>query len=713
MRARIAWCIVGLTTIAATLDTIFTANHRPLLSEVTWADHGWPLAPMAGVGCALMGALIISRYPRHMLGWLLSAASLLTVTLAADAYSLWVLEGDGPGSPYWAHVIAWSSPLLGWPAFAALIMVFLISPTGHLASPGWRWAVWATLAGLVLRTLGTLTTSAGDFVYADQYDGLTVSTVLLTLGYLLVASGLIASAVSMALRLRGAMDDERRQILWIASSAVFLALGVVIILVLPRLTGEQGTWLAGLPMRLAQLAVPLCVAVAVLRHRLLEIDLIANRALILALATGLAALGYDGNVVVIGSAVSGGAGGFWPSLIATAVVAIAFQPLRRRVVRLADSLAFGAAAAPYEALSDFSGRLGEQADPDALLPAVAEAAARAVNARRAIVSVHVEAGPDQVAAWPPLLQDEEVIARVAIPVIEHGERLGSLVVEMPAGRALRARDRRLLADLAEQAGMAFRNAQLTAELSVEVEQLRRHTNQVAQSRERLITAGDAERRRVEGAIARQVIPHLAPLPDRLRQLSEPDPHAPTSLGTTQLAPLLTSMNTAMQSLREITRGVFPAQLARAGLPTALGSLLVRPGVPGPPRLTVEDSATDLRFDARVEAASYFCVAEAVRAFEYPVAVVLSVHRDQVLLNVSGTDGGGLSLDHMRDRMEAAGGSVSATSRDGRTFVEVRAPTSRMLAGSWDESRRLAPGDHADAEVQTSTSRSGPSADLVT
>ena len=89
MHARVAWLVVGLTTLAAILDTVFTAAHRSLLSEATWADHGWPLAPLASVGCALMGALIISRYPRHRLGWLLCAASLLSVTLAADAYSIW------------------------------------------------------------------------------------------------------------------------------------------------------------------------------------------------------------------------------------------------------------------------------------------------------------------------------------------------------------------------------------------------------------------------------------------------------------------------------------------------------------------------------------------------------------------------------------------------------------------------------------------------
>ena len=520
----------------------------------------------------------------------------------------------------------------------------------------------------------------GDFVYAEQYDGFTLSTVLLTMGYLLVAAGLIASAVSLVLRLRRARDDERRQLLWIASSAVFLAIGVVVILAVPRILGEEGTWLAGLPLRLAQLAVPLCVAVAVLRHRLLQIDLIVNRALMVALATGLAAIGYVSVVVVVGSAVGGGAGGFWPSLIATALVAMAFQPLRRRVVRLADRLAFGAAAAPYEALADFSRRLGDRPDPAALLPAVAEAAAHAVNAGRAVVSVHVHAGPDRVAAWPPASGPTTRPPRASsIPVVDHGERLGSITVEMAAGHPLRPRDQRLLADLADQAAMAFRNAQLTAELSAQVEQLSLHTHELDQSRARLISAGDAERSRVERAIARQVIPHLAPLPERLRQLSQSDPHGPTALDATQLAPLLTSMNTAMQSLREITRGVFPAQLARSGLPTALGSLLARPDLTG--RLTVEDSAAGLRFDPRVEAAAYFCVAEATRAFDHPIAVALSVHGDQLHLSVSGTDGGGLSLSHMRDRIEATGGSVSTTGRDGRTFVEVRAPSARALAVS--------------------------------
>ena len=344
-----------------------------------------------------MGALIISRYPRHRLGWLLCAASLLSVTLATDAYSTWVLDGGGPGSPYWAHVAAWAGPLLGWPAFTAQIIVFLTAPDGHLLSPRWRWAAWVALAGLTLHTLGTLTIRPGEVVVGEDFGNRAVSLPLLTVGWMLVAAALIASVVSLVLRLRRAKDDERLQLLWIASAAAMLALGVVCILAIPRIQGEEGTWLAALPLRLAQLAVPVCVAVAVLRHRLLAIDLILNRALVFALATGVVAVGYVVVVVLAGAAVGGSAEGFWPSLLATAVVALAFQPVRGRVVRIADRLAFGAAAAPYEALAEFSRRLGESPDPAALLPAVADAAGRAVNAHRVTVTLHVDAEPDETA----------------------------------------------------------------------------------------------------------------------------------------------------------------------------------------------------------------------------------------------------------------------------------------------------------------------------
>ena len=93
--------------------------------------------------------------------------------------------------------------------------------------------------------------------------------------------------------------------------------------------------------------------------------------------------------------------------------------------------------------------------------------------------------------------------------------------------------------------MAFRNAQLTTELSAQVERLSLQTHELAESRTRLISAGDAERSRVERAIAREVIPHLAPLPDRLQRLSLSGTGDRPPLDAAQLAPLLASTNAAM------------------------------------------------------------------------------------------------------------------------------------------------------------------------
>jgi signal transduction histidine kinase len=339
------------------------------------------------------------------------------------------------------------------------------------------------------------------------------------------------------------------------------------------------------------------------------------------------------------------------------------------VVRVADRLAFGAAAAPYEALADFSRRLRDSPDPASLLPTVAEAAAHAVNARRVTALLHVNAGPDLWATWPPTGPTERGTACVDIPIDAQGDRLGCISVTMPAGHALRPANQRLLTDLAHQAGLAFRNARLTAELSGQVEQLDRNARELTKSRRRLITAGDAERSRLEQAIAGQVLLLLSPLPNRLRQLSRRNDE--TGLDVASLEPLVVILTAALEALREITRGVFPAQLARSGLPTALGSLLARAGTSG--RLTVEASAISRRFDPRIETAAYFCVTEARRELGGRVAVVVSESGDQLRLVISGRDSGALSLSRMRDRVEATGGMVSLTSAEGQHHVEACLP----------------------------------------
>jgi signal transduction histidine kinase len=282
-----------------------------------------------------------------------------------------------------------------------------------------------------------------------------------------------------------------------------------------------------------------------------------------------------------------------------------------------------------------------------------------------------------VSVWPPSEEASSLDAQVELGVSDGGERLGSITVEMPAGRPLRPADHRLLADLADQAGMAFRHAQLTAELSGRVAQLDRRTGELTASRRRLISAADAERSRLEQAIAQQVLPHLAPLPNRLRNMSKRQAGALTAQDAATIKLLIESSTTALEALRQITRGVFPAQLGRSGLSMALTSLLARPASSG--QLVVDGSAAGRRFPPEVEAAAYFCVVEAMRDLTGPVLVELGVVDEHLQLVVSGRDLDGLPFDQVRDRVEAAGGRVSIVATDGHAVIDVRAPSSASVA----------------------------------
>ena len=671
-RPRVAWALVVLTVLLSVADAVITAQYRSLVSTENFAEHAWPSVMLAAIGSVVMGALIVARYPRHPVGWLLSAGgSVAAFSLSSEAYSLWVTDHGGPGSVALGRFVGWFSILTGASCtVTTLTLIFLIAPDGRLPSRRWRWVVAVALTGLAVYTAGVFSVPPMDMRLDPEHEYGTLTNVLWVVGVLLTTVALVAAGVALVRRLRRASGVERQQLRWMAASATTIALGLAIALFVPA-SWVGDTNANNVPLYVAYLFFPVCTAVAVLRYRLFDLDVIISRALLLAIASGLVAGGYVLAVIVLGAAAGRGTDGFWPSLLATAVVAMAFQPLRRWVVRLADRLAFGAAATPYEALADFARRLGDSPDPTRLLPAVADAAGTAVNASTVTVRLHVPGCPDEVVRWPVIETDEGAPApvsgsRTEVPVLDRGERLGIIAVEMPPGRSLRQHDTRLLRDLGEQAGIAFRNAQLAADLANQVAELDRRTGELQESRRRLITAADAERARLERSIAREVVPHLEPLPDALTELAG---SAATGLDGRRLDPLLAAATTALEELREITRGVFPAQLARSGLEPALRSLLGRTAAGS---LSVGPAGVG-RLDDRVEATAYFCVAEAVRGLGPPLAVALRELGGELEVVVTGCDDGELSIAHLRDRVEAADGSVTQDSSDGSTLLRVRLP----------------------------------------
>ena len=221
----------------------------------------------------------------------------------------------------------------------------------------------------------------------------------------------------------------------------------------------------------------------------------------------------------MGTQVDSRTGGFWLSLLATALVALAFQPLRRSVVRLANRLAYGSRAQPYEALS----RLQPPARRD---PVPRDAAAgRGRGGRPGGVGPrrdgHAGRSPgveDRAAAWG---RGTDGTAPTRCRCGTTGST--SAASRCPCRRAGQLCGRptqRLLEALADQTAVAFRNTALETQLAGHVAELDRTTRELAESRLRIIEADDAARRTLEAAITRDVLPYLVALPDELHAARE-------------------------------------------------------------------------------------------------------------------------------------------------------------------------------------------------
>jgi signal transduction histidine kinase len=252
-----------------------------------------------------------------------------------------------------------------------------------------------------------------------------------------------------------------------------------------------------------------------------------------------------------------------------------------------------------------------------------------------------------------------------VDVTDGGGRLGSICVTMPAGRDLRRQEQRLLVDLADQTAIVFRNARMEAELASHVEELDRQTAELGASYRRLLEAGDAERRRLEAAISRDVLPLLTDLPptlDRLRA-GDDDGSAPQTLDR-----LVAAATTALEVLRDLTRGICPALLGRAGVGPALSSCLMRAGRAVP--LDIDESVGGRRFPARIEAAVYYCCSEAVAESGADAHVRVAVIDEDLVLTVTGADPAPVVRQAMVDRVEALRGSLTV---DAGPVLRVRIP----------------------------------------
>jgi signal transduction histidine kinase len=691
---RLAWSMFTATAVLATAHGALVVSGPVGLVDPEAGLNSFPIITLGCVLGALIGALIASRQPRNPIGWLFLAGQLGTaIGLVSQAYASRVLQDDALGPPLAGQLATVVASALGasW-ALSVLAAVFLLFPDGSLPSRRWRAVLWALPVPQVATILSTvLVVPIDSITRADELSPL-VSTVGVVSAMVSVGL-LLLSLVALVQRLRHSRGEQRQQLRWLTVAAFALVAGFVLAN-LAGLSSDDTTqvW-AVVPLFVAYACVPVAAGVAILRYHLYDIDLVINRAVVGGAVVTFVTLGYVTAVVLLGALVGGRVyEEYWASVVATALVALAFQPLRRWVQRLGDRAVYGRRAAPYQALADLCRRLARAVSLEQVLPAVAEVSGRSLGAAHASVRLAVAGADDVLAHWPtPPTPGSPASSEHSEPVWEGTERIGEISVSMPAGLQISEMDRTLLADIATQAGLGMRNAQLAAQLRVHVDQAAAQTEELEASRLRLLAAQKSQRQRLARAVSAEVLPHLAQLRVGLAQAAAAT--APTA-ASRFLDTAMETTNRALEALRDIARGVFPPLLARKGLAAALRVYAARAG--GRVALTVTPPARTARFPSHLEAVTYFCAVETVRELGGSALVELDVDDSHLTLTITAVDLSGRLAEGgqaMIDRVLAWGGTVTIDVTGAPARLQVSFPQPPVTA-------------------QTAANVSGPNADLA-
>ena len=677
------WAVLVLAAFAgATLAIVARGDLKA--TDLTASLSG----AVAVVAYATLGTLIVRR-AGNLIGWLMlgESAALAFLGLASMYAVLGVATFPG-ALPAAKHAGTLAEVSFTGVAFT-LGFMFLLFPTGQLPSRRWRPLAAAgfllaglTAVGLVVRPRlvrlpapgGTSLSFPNPFGMAHLWLLRTVPIGTLDGLFVAFAAFLAAAFVSLAVRYRAGGRLQRQQVKWLALiAAMFVAAQSIALLVL--LLGPP--WLSGIADTLGAIislfGIPAAMTIAIIKHRLYDIDVIINRAIRYGLLSAALTAIYVGIVVGIGT-LAGYAGG--PLLNAAAALAIAllFQPLRRRAQLLANRIVYGRRATPYQVLSDFAQDMAGQLDADVALEKMATVLAAATGADRVEVWVRVGRQLRPRVTWPRGSAPPAAVALTgdgalpalavtrAIAVRHTGELLGAITVSKPRNEPVSAAEDKLLDHLASQAGLVLRNAALTAELRATVDDLRA-------SRRRLVQAQDTERQKIERNLHDGAQQQLVALTVQLTLLDDAGDPAEVREITGQLR---AGLRAALEDLRALARGIYPPLLADQGLPAALRAQATRAPLP------VHIDADGIgRYPRETEAAVYFCICEALQntaKYAHASQATIALSSPDSHLHFTVTDDGagfdtthtahGTGLHGMSDRLAAAGGTLHIRSQPG-------------------------------------------------
>jgi len=430
--------------------------------------------------------------------------------------------------------------------------------------------------------------------------------------------------------------------------------------------------------QLLKLLFPISIAFAIRRHRLWNIDILINRALVYGALTTIIIAIYVIVVGVLGTVIQG-RGNLLVSILATGLVAVLVQPLRDRLQRGVNRMMYGERDDPVTVLSRLGQRLEATLAPDAVLPSLVETVAQTLK----LPYVAIETSDQRLDSQPIVGSSSTNLAapRIAhgnppsevirFPLVYQSETIGQLLIAPRAhGEALSAMDRHLLENIAHQAGMAVHAANLTADLQ--------------RSRQHLVTAREEERRRLRRDLHDGLGPNLASQGLKLaavKQLLEKDPKSAIPL----LDQVMAQNQSTVEEIRRLVYGLRPPALDELGLVAAIRDHVA--GMDGKSTLQIEitEPARGLPpLSAAVEVAAYRIVLEALtnvirhaQAHHCNIRFSTGQNGSDAILQIEIIDDGiglphdlraGVGLRSMRERAEEVGGRLTIESQPSGTRV---------------------------------------------
>ena len=342
----------------------------------TYAEWGFPgFQGAAALVFALVGAPVAWTRRANPIGWLLVVAGLLSgLQFAGHQYAIYGLL-TSPGSVPEPWIGTWIEEWIWVPIVGTMgIFTFLLFPTGTLASPRWRIVAWVALVELVAGTVAAafvpLSRVPGAINPWAPFEASWVVSVTLGLGMGLLVPTLFVSWGSLVVRFRRSSGVERQQLKWLLFGGLVVALGMAVYMPITVLTREPyGLASAGVAVLI--FAIPLTMAVAMLRHGLYDVDRLLNRTVVYAVMSLVLVTLYAGTVLVLQSILHAVTGGDTLAVAAsTLLIAAISQPIRRRVQQAVDRRFFRSRYDAQQTVTRLGARLRAEVDLETLGGAV-------------------------------------------------------------------------------------------------------------------------------------------------------------------------------------------------------------------------------------------------------------------------------------------------------------------------------------------------------